>query len=54
MSMILWSAHVIPSDNDGTYYINDYVDWNQYNTIFDLEFLANSIREADRIAKQFR
>jgi hypothetical protein len=54
MSMILRSAHVIPSGNDGTYYINNYVDWDQYNTIFDPEFLANGIREADRIAKQFR
>ena len=53
MSMILRSAHVIPSGNDGIYYINNFVDWDQYNTIFDPEFLANGIREADRIAKQF-
>ena len=52
--MILRSAHVIPSGNVGIYYINNYVDWDQYNTIFDPEFLANSIREADRIAKQFQ
>jgi hypothetical protein len=44
---------VIPSGNDGTYYINNYVDWDQYNTIFDPEFLVNGIREADQIAKQF-
>ena len=44
---------MIPSGNDRTYYINNYVDWDQYNMIFDSEFLANSIREADQIAKQF-
>ena len=49
--MILRSAYVIPLGNDGTYYINNYVDWDQYNTIFDPEFLANGIRKADRIAK---
>ena len=54
MSMILRSAHVVPSGNGGTYYINNYVDWDQYNTIFDPEFLANSIREADQIAEQYR
>jgi hypothetical protein len=54
MSMILRSAHVVPSGNGGTYYINNYVDWDQYNTIFDPEFLANGIREADQIAEQYR
>jgi hypothetical protein len=54
MGMILRSAYVIPSGNDGIYYINNYVDWDQYNTIFDPEFLANGIKEADRIAKQSR
>jgi hypothetical protein len=53
MSMILQSAHVIPSGSSGMYYINNYMDWDQYNTIFDSEFLANGIQEADRIAKQF-
>jgi hypothetical protein len=54
MSIILQSAHVIPSGNVGIYYINNYVDWDQYNTIFDPEFLENGVKEADRIAKQFQ
>ena len=54
MSTILRSAHIIPTDSIGLYYINNYVDWDQYNTIFDPEFLINGIRDADRIATEYR
>ena len=53
MSTILRSAHIIPSGTPGMYYINHYVDWDQYNTIYDLDFFANGIREADVIEKQY-
>jgi len=54
MSMILWSAHIVPTGTMGVYYINNYVDWDQYNTIFDPDFIVNGTRDADRIAKQYR
>jgi hypothetical protein len=54
MSTILRSAHIIPTDNLGVYYVNNYVDWDQYNIIFDPEFLTNGIRDADRIAMEYR
>ena len=54
MSTILRSAHIIPTNNIGLYYINNYVDWDQYNTIFDPEFLTNGIRDADRIAMEYQ
>jgi hypothetical protein len=54
MSTILRSAHIIPTNNTGIYYVNNYVDWDQYNTIFDPEFLTNGIRDADRIAMEYR
>ena len=53
MSTILRSAHIIPSGTPGMYYINHYVDWDQYNTIYDSDFFANGIREADVIEKQY-
>ena len=46
--------NIIPTNNIGLYYINNYVDWDQYNTIFDLEFLTNGIRDADRIAMEYQ
>jgi len=54
MSTILRSAHIIPTDNTGLYYVNNYVDWDQYNTIFDPDFLTNGIHDADRIAMEYR
>ena len=54
MSTILRSAHIIPTDNTGVYYVNNYIDWDQYNTISDLDFLTNGIRDADRIAMEYR
>jgi hypothetical protein len=53
MSTILRSAHIIPSGKAGVYYINNYVDWDQYNTIFDPEFLKHGIHDADKIARQY-
>jgi hypothetical protein len=47
MSTILRSAHIIPTNNIGLYYVNNYVDWDQYNTIFDPDFLTNGIRDAE-------
>ena len=54
MSTILRSAHIILTGNVGVYYINNYVDWDQYNTIFDPEFLKHGIYDADKIARQYR
>jgi hypothetical protein len=54
MSTILRSAHIIPTGTTGLYYVNNYVDWDHYNIIFDPEFLVNGIRDADRIAMEYR
>jgi hypothetical protein len=53
ISTILRSAHIIPLGTSGMYYINHYVNWDQYNTIYDSDFFANSIQEADVIEKQY-
>ena len=54
MSRLLQSAHIIPTDNTGVYYVNNYIDWDQYNMIFDPDFLTNGICDADRIAMEYR
>ena len=50
---ILRSAYFIPTSHleKGAFYINNYVDWHQYNTLYDEDFLVKGTREADRIAK---
>jgi hypothetical protein len=54
MSTILRSAYIIPTSTRGLYYVNNYIDEDYYNAIFNPKFLANSLRDADRIAKEYQ
>ncbi|MCJ1466077.1 hypothetical protein MMC07_004696 [Pseudocyphellaria aurata] len=38
MTAILRSVHVVPDDKNG-YYVNNYADWDTYNTVYDDTFL---------------
>lgn len=36
--MGLQSIHVVLKDTEGnTFYLNNYIDWNQFNWLYDLE-----------------
>ena len=41
MQSILQSAHVVPAGYSylDLFYINNYVDWDQYNTLYSPDFL---------------
>jgi hypothetical protein len=52
MSTILCNAHIVPG-TPGTYYINNYVDWDQYNTLYNPDFITLGIRDADAIYKKY-
>lgn len=52
MHDILRSAHIILIEREKHYYVNNFVDWNQYNTIYNSEFMTKDIRIADKFAKQ--
>ena len=55
MFTILYSAHVISTEFwDDTYYINNYIDWNTYNTIYDSDFFSQEMRAACDYKKQIR
>jgi hypothetical protein len=53
MSTIIRSAHIVPAWSATTYFINNYIDWDQYNTCYDPDFLENGIRDADAIYKKY-
>ena len=39
ISEILQSAHIILKDIEGnTFYLNNYIDWDQFNQLYDLEW----------------
>lgn len=52
MHDILRSAHIVPTEREGHYYVNNFVDWDQYNIIYDPDFMAKGIRVADKFAEQ--
>lgn len=52
MHDILRSAHIIFIEQKEHYYVNNFVNWNQYNTIYDSEFMTKDIKIADKFAKQ--
>ena len=55
MSMILRSAHIVPTGlQDGVYYINNYIDWDTYNTIYDSDFFNQGTTAARIYAKRFK
>ena len=53
MLIILKSAHVIlaAEKNFKLHYINNYINWDQYNTLYDENFLTNEIRARIKIVK---
>ena len=50
---VIRSAHVIPiSAEHESFYVNNYIDWDQYNTLYDPDFLRNGKRLAKQLARQ--
>ena len=53
MPTIIRSAHVVPSNEQGTrMFVNNWLDLESYNTLFDKDWKAKGIREADRLARK--
>jgi len=50
---VIRSAHVIPTSAEHeSFYVNNYIDWDQYNTLYDPNFLQNGKRLAKQLARQ--
>jgi hypothetical protein len=50
ISNVIRSVHVI-SDESGHYYVNNYVNWNTYNTIYDEDFMKSGITKVEMYKK---
>ena len=38
ISLILYSAYTVPRDQDKfVFYVNNYIDWDQFNQLYDLD-----------------
>lgn len=53
ISSILYSAHVVfRNQNKFVFYINNYIDWNKFNQLYDLNLMEKDVRNADAIARK--
>ena len=53
LTSVVRSAHVIPGFGDTSQieYINNPIDWDQYNTIYDPDFVNSDIHQASKLGK---
>ena len=51
--LVLRSAHVVPRDQDRmVFYVNNYIDWDQFNQLYDADQFNKGIRNADAVARK--
>ena len=47
----LRGAYMVPRDQDKVViYINNYIDWDQFNLLYDIDLMEKSIQNADAVA----
>jgi hypothetical protein len=53
LNLVQRSAHLVPAGRSkpGTYYVNPYVDWDSYNSIYDPNFATSDLEIAARLAR---
>ena len=53
VSLVLRSAHVVLRDQDKmVFYVNNYIDWDQFNQLYDADWFNKGIRNADAVARK--
>ena len=51
MLLVLYNAHIILRDqNKFVFYVNNYIDWDQFNQIYDPDQMDKGIKNADPVA----
>ncbi len=49
---VIQSAHVMfMNENMNIYYVNNYIDWDQYNTLYDEDFLKKKHQKMNELNK---
>ncbi len=53
ISSILRSAHVVPRDQERiVFYVNNYIDWDQFNQLYAPDWLEKGVQNADAVAQK--
>ncbi len=50
MSTILRSAHLISTESKKFFYVNNYIDWNTFNILYEESFLKKKVRKTNELA----
>ena len=53
VSLVLRSAHVVLRDQDMmVFYVKNYIDWDQFNQLYDADWFNKGIRNADAVTRK--
>ncbi len=53
ISLVLGSAYMVSTDQDKVvFYINNYINWDQFNQLYDPDRMEKDIRNTDAIARK--
>ena len=53
VSLILRNAHVVSMDQDRmVFYVNNYIDWDQFNQLYDADWFNKGIWNADVVVRK--
>ena len=53
VSLVLRSTHLGLKDQDrAVFYVNNYIDWDQFNQLYDADWFNKGIRNADAVARK--
>ena len=51
--LVLHNTHVIPRDQDKfVFYVNNYIDWDQFNQLYDPNWMKKGVQNADAVARK--
>ena len=53
--LVVRSVHVVPKNQDKfVFYVNNYIDWDQFNQLYNLDWMKKRIRNVNAVAGKLR
>ena len=55
ISLVLYNAHLVSRDqNKFVFYVNNYINWDWFNKLYDSDWIKKDIRNIDAVARKLR
>ncbi len=55
ISLVLHSTHMVSKDQDNVVFcVNNYIDWDQFNQLYDPDWMKKRIKNTDIVARKLR